>query len=172
MSMAVENITQFLEEDHHAAFLKLKQFSDSLTKLRYEGNQNFRENLKKIRELLQFFQKEVQGHMRLEEKTLFPFLEQYIPRLGPMIYLLLSEHEDFRNCLEELKKTSLQLKDAKAGKARLVDHLSDRGTYFVCLSRSHLWVESQSLYRVADHELRPDEKKKLLHRMKLKIKKP
>ena len=170
--MALENIARFLEEDHRTTFLKLKQLSDALTKLRYEGNQNFRENLKKIRVLLQFFQKETQHHMRLEEKTLFPFLEQAIPRLGPMIYLLLSEHEDFRNCLKELKDASSRLKDAKAGKARLVDHLSDRGTYFVCLSRSHLWVESQSLYRVADHELHPDEKRKLLRRMKLKMKKP
>ena len=165
-AVRTEHIHRFLEKDHKTTFQKLNQFSEALTKLRYEGNQNFHENLRQIRALLGYFQKEAQHHMRLEERILFPFLEKHIPKLGPVIYMLLAEHEDFRSCLEELKDAFSRLKSAKAAKVGLVDRISERGTYFVCFSRSHLWIESQSLYRIADKELRRDEKRQLIRRIK------
>jgi hemerythrin-like domain-containing protein len=108
----------------------------------------------------------MEGHMKDEERTLFPFLRVHIPRLEPMVYLLLSEHEDFRNCLQGLKKSIRQAKKGGASTAVNIERICEQGTYFICMLRSHMWVESHSLHRAADKELRLSEKKKLIQQIR------
>ena len=136
-----------------------------LTRLRFEGKQQLGKNLRETGELLGFFQKEVQDHMRLEEKVLFPFLRAHIPRFEPMIYLLLSEHADFRNSLKELKNDFSKMKRFAGYPDKAIRNMTEHGKYFICLCRNHQWAESESLYKVAIKELQPAEKRLLVERM-------
>ncbi|MBI2095992.1 MAG: hemerythrin domain-containing protein [Candidatus Omnitrophica bacterium] len=83
-------IDEILERDSEFVSLKLDRFYEVLRKLRYEGKQNLGRNLDEAGQMLKFFKGHLAEHMREEEKIIFPFLETYIPRLQPMVYLLLS----------------------------------------------------------------------------------
>jgi hemerythrin-like domain-containing protein len=157
-----KTIYGLLEKGHKTTFEKLDQFYEVLRKLRYEGKMNVGKNIAEINELIDYFKQELDGHMRDEEKILFPFLQAHIPRLEPMVYLLLSEHEDFRNSLNNLKTNLNELKKHVLFKSDLVDKICDQGNYLICLLRSHMWVESHSLYKAADKELHASERQKLI----------
>ena len=156
------SVYDLLEKDHKTTFQKLNQFYEVLKKLRYEGKMNLGKNIVEINQLVAYFKRELDGHMRDEEKILFPFLQTHIPRIEPMVYLLLSEHEDFRNSLKSLRESLGEFKRRKSVKPGAIDKICDKGTYLICLLRSHMWVESHSLYKAADKELRLSEKRKLI----------
>ena len=158
---ARKTIFALMEKDHQTTFQRLNEFYDVLRKLRYEGKLNVGKNLAEVNTLVSYFKQELDGHMRGEEKILFPFLQTHIPRLEPMVYLLLSEHEDFRHSLENLK-TALQNCKHQAADPILIDKICEQGTYLICLLRSHMWVESHSLYKAADKELHVREKQELI----------
>lgn len=169
MGKKPSRIVEVLEKDSEFVSLKLNRFYEVLRKLRYEGKQNLGRNLDEAGQMLKFFKEHLEEHMREEEKIIFPFLETHIPRLQPMVYLLLSEHEDFRNNLRSLGVFLAQLKKRKGDPAATLDKVSELGTYLICLLRSHMWVETRTLYRAADKELREPEKKKLVRRLEKKI---
>ena len=154
-----------LEKDHQTTFQKINQFYEVLRKLRHEGKLTLGQNLTETSRLVVYFKKEFDDHMRKEEKILFPFLRTHIPRLEPMVYLLLSEHEDFRNSIGNLKTALGEFKKREAPKPASLDKICEQGTYLICLLRSHMWVESHSLYRAADKELRLSEKRKLIRQI-------
>ena len=147
-------------------FQKLDQFYEVLRKLRYEGKPALGKNIAKTIELVDHFKRELHGHMRDEEKILFPFLKTHIPRLEPMVYLLLSEHEDFRNSLKCLKASLSEFKSRESVKPGAIDKICEQGTYLICFLRSHMWVESHRLYKPADKEVHLSEKWKLTRLIK------
>lgn len=157
-----KNIFAILEKDHKETFKKLNRFYEVLRNLRFEGKQSVGKNVSEVQKLASYFKGKIKEHMREEERTLFPFLKAHIPRLEPMICLLLSEHEDFRNSLRDLARSLSEFKKPGRDKDRLIHGLSEKGTYLIFLLRSHMRVESLSLYRVADKELNRSEKKQLL----------
>ena len=149
------------EKNHGQTLKELDRLYEFLKRLHYEGKPQRGKNCKEIAAMLSRFEKEITEHLREEEKVLFPFLEKHVPMLQSFIYLLLSEHEDFRNSLEEMKRSLKSLKygvDASV----TVHRIYQRGIYFICLLRSHMWVESQNLYKTADKELKPEEKRQLI----------
>ncbi len=162
----MKSIFAILKKDHKKNFQNLDLFYEALRKLRFEGKHNVRENLREIRGLVAYFKRGLNGHMKEEERTLFPFLQSYIPRLEPMVWLLLSENQDFRNNLKELRLSLLEFNKAGRNKTELIHKIGEQGTYLVCLLRSHMQIETQILYRVADKELRPSEKKRLIDQFK------
>ena len=165
VNMRSRSIFAILERDHKKTFQNLNRFYEVLKNLRFEGKQNLGKNISEIQEFVSYFKREIEAHMREEEKILFPFLETHVPRLEPMICLLLSEHEDFRNCLNQLRFSLSEFRKTGSDKARLIHGLNEQGTYLVCLLRGHMWLETQSLYRAADRELHRSEKKQLIERI-------
>ena len=160
-----KSIFALLEKDHKATFQNLDRFYEALKNLRFEGKQNLGKNISEIREFVSYFKREIKTHMREEEKILFPFLQTHVPRLEPMICLLLSEHGDFRNCLNYLGLSLSEFRKTGSDKTRLIHGLNEQGTYLVCLLRGHMWLETQSLYRAADRELHRSEKKQLIEQI-------
>ena len=155
-----------LEKDHEETFKNLNGFYEALQNLRFEGKQSMGKNMSEVQKLAGYFKGRIKEHMREEERVLFPFLKSHIPRLEPMIFLLLSEHEDFRNSLRDLAHVLTEFKKPGRNKERLIHGLSEKGTYLIFLLRSHMRVESLSLYRVADKELNRSEKKQLIKQLK------
>jgi len=158
-------IFRLLEKEQKNTSQNLNRLYEVLTRLRYEGKQHLGRNIRETRALLVFFRKEVQAHMQLEEKTLFPFIGAHIPRLEPIIFLLLSEHDDFRSSLEELRCDLAKIKGSTIYPSRTIDKVTDLGTYFICLCRNHMWAETQSLYKIAFKELQLAERRKLIYRI-------
>ena len=134
--------------------------------LRYEGKIHFGENLKEMKETVRVLKKKLFELMYDEEKFLFPFLILHVPRLQPLICLLLSEHQDFKRSLKNLRIELLNLgKKTGEGSHILIQKINDEVTYFICLLRSHLWMENKNIYRVINRELNSNEKDKLLMRL-------
>lgn len=148
-----------LELEHQRSLRALTQFSEVLKRLRFEGRAQWPGNLRRLRRLMLFFKDKAARHMRVEEKTLFPFLEAHIPRLEPLIGLLLSEHEDFRLVFKDIERALRAF--GGGGHLAALQTIHARGAYLACLLRSHLWAESEVLYSVASRQLRPEEKKRL-----------
>jgi hemerythrin-like domain-containing protein len=79
-----------------------------------------------------------------------------------MISLLLSEHDDFRNTLGNLKTGLREFKSRTMATPGFVERLCEQGVYLIYLMRSHMWVETHGLYKVADKELRLSERQRLI----------
>ena len=135
----MQSIFSILEKDHKKTFRHLNRFYEILKNLRFEGKQNLGKNIRETRKLVSFFKREIEAHMREEEKILFPFLQTHVPRLEPMICLLLSEHEDVRHCLDHLRFSLSEFRKTGSDKTRLIHGLNEQGTYLVCLLRGHIW---------------------------------
>ena len=159
-------IYSLFEKDDRATCHKLGLLYEALSNLRHEGKMHLGKNVIGIKALVVYFKKELNSHMKEEERSLFPFLCAHIPRLEPMVYLLLSEHEDLRKCLEILDKTLNEIHGTAGPRLGRIDKIYEQGTYLICLLRSHMRVESTSLYKAADEELRPAEKKELIRQIK------
>lgn len=166
MGKTGRSIYALLEKDHKVTFLKIGSLYEALNRLRYEGKINFGRNIAEVGSLVSYFKKELAVHMREEEKVLFPFIRKHIPRLEPVVYLLLSEHQDFREGIRSMEKCLRSYRKKHALTPGRLGTLCDRGTYLTCLLRSHMWVESSSLYKAADNELSPLEKSKLIRDIK------
>ena len=152
-----------MEKDHRQSIRELNEFYEILRDLRYEGKMSAGKNLLRARQMTRHFRDELTDHMAQEERVLFPFLRKYIPRLEPMVYLLSSEHKDLRRTLADLKRSFSAVRKTPAAKVgHLADHIYEQGMYLVCLLRSHMSVESRTLYQAADHELRSPERTRLL----------
>ncbi len=161
-----KTIFSILEKDSKTTLRNLNKFYEVLVNLRFEGKQNVAKNMIRLRGLVSYFQEEVKAHMREEEKVLFPFLRTHIPRLEPMICLLVSEHGDFRNSLKDLNLSLSVFKKVNSDKTRIIHQFNEQGIHLICLLRGHMSVETKTLYRAADNELRPDEKKRLIDQIK------
>lgn len=139
---------------------RLDRFQTAVSHLRFEGRHERGKNLAAIRSAVAFFEKEVTPHMKEEETTLFPFLRRHIPRLEPVLCLLLSEHEDFRQSLAELKRLLSKL-NRGGSPFGAIDQIREKGTRLAVLMRSHLWAEQEMVHKTAGKELRPEEKRAL-----------
>lgn len=164
--MGTRNILHILEGDCRPTFRHLDRLSAALRDLRFEGAYNQKKNIREIGRLTRFFNGEVRRHMRLEERVLFPFIRSHIPRLDPILCLLLSEHQDFRNSLYALRVAVSASGRPGLDKADLVQRIHENGTYLNCLLRSHFWLETQSLYRIVDKELKPTERARLVRQLR------
>ncbi len=161
-----KSIYGLFEGKHGESLDHLDRFHEMLKCLRCEGKPHLGKNVREIGSMIVYFKSELESHLREEERVLFPFLERHMPKLQSLIYLLLSEHQDFRNSLEEMKALVRRLRKNGLEASISVWKLYQRGVYFISLLRSHMWVESENLYRVADEELKPDEKRQLVQAMK------
>lgn len=165
-------ILKLFEKDHDDTLQKTYRLEEILVHLRYEGKVSLGKNLKQAREVLAFFSREVQRHMADEERVLFPFLKAHLPRLEPLVHYLSSEHQDFRRQVARFKLllSRLSKKKASLNRDKVIGKLKETGIYLVHLLRAHLQGESEILCKVADRELRQDEKKELKRRFQRWIK--
>lgn len=152
-----------LLEDSAETLEKINELQEILVNLRYEGRHQLGKNLRQVEGVLDFFNGELMEHVEFEEEVIFPFIKRHIPKLEPLILLLSSEHEEFKRNLRSfhfwLKEFSRERGPLNHGK--LIEKVREAGNYLICLLQIHLEEESEILYRVADQELRSNEKREL-----------
>lgn len=146
-------------------FKKLEDFQGSLNRLHFEGKSSYGKNIQDVCQSVDFFSRDLCAHMSKEESVLFPFLETHVPKLGPVISLLLAEHHDFRQALGQLQVLLSSVQKRGAPQINDIESVVRVGNYLVYLLRSHLWAESETIDKTMREVLRPDERKKLLGRM-------
>ena len=166
-----KKLVEILEGDYEETLEKIREFREILVNLRYEGRHRLGKNLREAREALGFFTGKLARHIEVEEKVVFPFLQRYLPKLDPLILLLGSEHEEFK---KNLRSFQFWLKEAGGGKnhldhGRLLEKVRETGNYLTYLLQNHLQEESGILYRVAENELRPGEKRELVKRVRQQV---
>lgn len=151
------------QKRHESMEKEIRRFYEILSRLRYEGKARLGGNVKELWHTADFLKKNLETLVRYEEKFLFPFLKIHVPRLGPLLHLLKSEHRDFKRHFGDFENTLVALKKARLSAARpgLIHRLKEDGTYLVCLLRSHLWVEGKDVYSVVNKELKPIEQRRL-----------
>lgn len=150
-------------DDHSEILRQAVGLVEVLQHLQYEGKASLGKNLREARDIVQYFDHEVMEHMQKEEEILFPFLASHLPKLEPLISLLRSEHADFRNSLRQFAAWLEDLAEAGDGTDRhhLIEKLKEVGSYLMYLLQGHHNEESEILYKVADRELRAEEKNRL-----------
>ena len=146
---------------------RAERLQEILRNLRYEGKASLGRNLREAEEVRGFFNEELNHYVRFEEEVVFPFLKTHLPRLEPMIWFLQAEHQDFRLNLETFKTRLEELAGSKNEMARLrvLEKIQETGTYLIYLLRNHVRAENEYLYRVADRELRSEEKNRLIRQI-------
>ncbi len=162
-----KGITGLIEGDHSLTLQKTDELQSLLTQLRYEGRASLGKNFKEARALLDFFKSELLRHIALEERVVFPFLQIHIPKLEPVLHLLRAEHDDFKRNLQSFEFQIEELLKEKddLNRGKKLERLEEVGTYLAYLLRNHIQVESESVYRVVDRELKAEEKRELEKRV-------
>lgn len=160
---ATQRISKLVELRNEEIFDVLQGFHEALINLRYEGRAALAKNLACIEHLLRFVRRNVIKHVEFEEFAAFPFLKTHIPKLEGVIQLLRSEHEDLVWSCQRfeflIKEFSASAKTKACG--RSLEKLEDAGAYLRHLLQSHMRVESQSIYKMAERELHLQEKQGL-----------
>ena len=161
-------VSEVLEGDAEETLKRLESFQKNVTHLRYEGKASFGKNLKRVCEMLEFFNDELIQHLKHEEEIIFPFLETHVPKLEPIIHLLQAEHEDFRRSLGSFEDCFEELLNQKNGahRGKVTERLQELGTYLIYLLRNHIQAEEESVHRVIDRELSAREKKELENKIR------
>ena len=161
-------IVEVVEGDYCQTLEKARHFQEVLTHLQYEGKASWGKNIQRARSLANFLTHEMNGHMGKEEQVIFPFLESHIPKLESLISMLCMEHDDYKKNLASFKALLERLAKRKSQDVdRLMDKLKEKGMYLIYLLQGHLQEETGILYKVAERELRENEKQELFQRIQM-----
>lgn len=169
-SAGFTGVAASLKRKHFHFFAKIDQFYDALNNLRYEGKVSLGKNTKVIGETIKYFKAQVLPHIRLEEDVVFDFLNVHMPKLDPTLRFLREDHKEFKMNLSAFellfKRFKAEKNDLK--RIKIQERLRAKGIYIVSHMRSHIRLEDESIYKVIDQELHPDEKRLFLEKMKEK----
>lgn len=152
-----------LLKEHQIALDLIEQLDTALIGLQFEGKTSVGRHLKQVHSVLDFFLERFAKHTELEEQIIFPYLASHIPKLDSVLPLLCSQHEEFRKSIEDLQVLIdlFSNRTSALDQAKTVLKIREIGTYLIYLLRHHIEVEHQSIYKLIETELRPDEKKEL-----------
>jgi len=147
-----KGIKEFIDniEDKHTVTLKeIDRFYDALNNLRYEGKMFRQRNLKVVNGFIEFINNDFLPHLSNDENSLFPFLENHMPALGPMLHFLKGEHREIKDRFKAFERTCKRLEEFLSGveDQKRIERLRDKGIYLVCLMRQHIQSESESVYK-------------------------
>ena len=158
-----DRVLESIEQIHAATLYQVDCLNETLTNLRYEGKAFLGKNLKEIRSVLKFLNRELIPHVKFEEEFIFPFVKTHIPKLESLIHLLRAQHKELQEHLKNFE--SLLEKSGKEGfdvnDGRALEKIREQGIYINYLIQHHIQVENESIYKIVDSELNHHEKKEL-----------
>lgn len=151
-NILAKKIVKNLEHHHEKSMRKADHLHDALISLRYEGKVSFGKNIQIMKNVIQFYGKELLPHVEVEEKVVFPFLLTHIPRIACIIKLLQAEHGDIKRAIANMESTVEKLSKAKdnLSKAKAIEKITQTGTYFTFLVQHHIQAERESVYEAIE----------------------
>ncbi len=152
------------QDEKKAVLEKLDQLEDALYNLQYEGKLFSSSHIKKAEEAVRFLEKKYAAHIKLDERVVFPFLEKHIPRLDSVLLCLKAERREFQEGFKIFDEILSKLKKGNQDIIRhsIIERLKNKGIYLICLMRSHIQLEEQSVYENIQGRLHRDEKSALI----------
>lgn len=162
-----KNIVDFLEIDHNEILEKIDRLKEVMVNLRFEGKVSYGKNLKNVEDLLAALNAKFRKRFKLMEEILYPFIENHIPKLDPILRILKAENNEFKVNLEAMLFLLDQIKGEKneVTQAGFIEQLKDKVTYLMFLLHNHFEVEAESIYKVINNDLHDDEKNLLLKKI-------
>lgn len=160
-----------LREEHQATLLKLELAERALRYLLRPTSETTPERVEVEKRLLKdlavALERELRPHFRKEEEGLFPILAEYIGKEHGPIEAMLHEHLKIIAALLPWKK-GVTFFHAGAGPIDdgIKKKLLDPGIEIVQLIRVHMNKENQILFKISESSLTPEEKEKVLSRMR------
>lgn len=153
--------------EHAAVKSKADAMAQAIAGLRVEGRASADGHLRRIHDILDYFQDTLVGHIASEERGLFPFLSRHVPRLGALTRLLSAEH---LTIMEQLRAIGFLVKDIRGQEwsiqtIKKVGTLKDAGTCFLHALVGHIHEENVSVYRAVTEDLNPGEQAALFRIM-------
>jgi hypothetical protein len=130
---ATINLDQFMaalkvvEDDHQLVLEKVQALAKALNCLRETGERQPNQVIASLQGFNEFLGSRLASHLEEEERTLFPFLEQFCPEGGSLVARLRMDHtailskcREFANCLQ----IAAELVDDGLSRAVLLDLLA------------------------------------------------
>ncbi len=161
-------VVRQLKMDRAAQREGVRRLASVLTRFRYEGKPFLGRNAREARDVLELFTRNLSSHMRLQEKTVFPYLQKHLPRLGPVVLVLRSEHRELVESLERFRRllrNVLRFHDGIRYVRQTLDELIETGHYVNCLVSHHFRAENKILLAIVERDLRDSEKQDLSRRV-------
>ncbi len=139
--------TEMLRQEHQKVLTKLDALESIIGQL---GKQEADSG--QLKEAAAFFETDFGVHFTKEEEALFPHLDEFIPRDGGPVGMMLLEHEDLRNTNTELQQAvseHLGGTDNRDSEATIRKH----GSHFIGVLREHIDKEDNIVFMMAEMHL-------------------
>lgn len=115
-------------------------------------------NLKAIKENIKVLEREFNKHsLNKEEKALFPEIEKFMPRDGGPTGMMIIEHKDLKESIENF---NLAIEENNFEKLKRI------GEHIISLLREHIDKENNILFMMADMHLDNKQKNTILEKFK------
>jgi len=145
----------FLVREHEMIERAMEVLKAQLKKVTKDGHDEF--SLKRALDFLMEFGDRI--HNKKEEEHLFPLMiERGIPKDGP-IRVMLMEHDEERNLLQQMHDAVSGLKDESA---EVKSQFKQQGLEYLKVRAEHIWKENDVLYKMGAQALTADDKQNLI----------
>lgn len=156
-------------QERESLLEKVELLDHSNQKLNFEGKLHIEKNAKEAWRLVNFFCGKIKEYVKTEEKEIFPSLENYLSQYDCMFLHFRAEHETLLNELSRLRRLLQSLikniRSSKSSETRRRIH--QRGLYVSHLLRHHLKSERNYLSKAIHQKVAPEERKKIISRLKM-----
>lgn len=124
-------------------------------KLYFEGKLHIGKNVKEAWKLVNFFCCKIKEYVGVEEKAIFPLLENHLPQCSFLLLHFRAEHETLLNELSRLKRLlqSIMKNIRGSRSSETIREIYQRGLYVSYLLRHHLKAEGDFLSKAVNQEL-------------------
>ncbi len=141
---------------------KVELLDRSSQKLHFEGKLQIGKNVKDAWKLANFFCGKIKEYVRMEEKAIFPLVENRLPQYGCMLLHFRAEHKTLLNELSRLRRLlrSLKKETRSAKSPQTIRRVHQSGLYVSHLLRHHLKSEGDYLSKAIHDELAPENGKR------------
>lgn len=150
----------FIHTQNEQLLATLGQIEHALKNLQFEGKTSIGKNINFLERLVKGLSTQLSDHFSFHEQVLYPFFERYLPKLIPMIRILLSEHADLKNRFErmhELCDVLLERYPRDQSIISCVQEVQSLGTFIIFSLRNHIKMETETLLHVGISEIKEDE---------------
>ncbi len=146
--MSDKNPTDILRKEHD----KVLKILDDLEKNLESGDTN------QAKKSIILLEREFNKHsLNKEEKVLFPEIEKFIPREGGPTGMMIIEHKDL---IESIENFNLAIEENNLEKLKRI------GEHVISLLREHIDKENNMLFMMADMHLNNKQKEIILKKFK------
>ncbi len=146
--MTTKSPTDILREEHDVVLKLLDELEKNISS----------KDMKPAEKNMLTLEKEFEKHsLNKEEKALFPEIEKFIPRDGGPTGMMIMEHKDLVESINN-SKDAIKTKNFKK--------LDSNGNHIIGLLRQHIDKENNMLFMMAEMHLDEKQKKAILGKFK------